>query len=59
LTGPALLGLAHKGWLGPAAIVVVEVAADEDIAAPKGYEILDERTYGAAKITFFRFAQVE
>ncbi len=55
LTGPALLGLAHRGWLAPAAVVVVEVGGDEDIAAPKGYGLMDERTYGAARIGFFRY----
>lgn len=55
LTGPALLGLAHNGWLSDGAIVVAEVAAEEEISAPKAYERLDERTYGAARIVFFRY----
>ena len=59
-TGAALLGLANKGWLAPGAIVVVEVAADEEFPsstgpAPRGYEMIDDRTYGAARIVFFRF----
>jgi len=59
LTGPALLGLSHKGWLAPGAIVVVEVAADEEIPVATGYEPLDERTYGAARIAFFRYGKSE
>ena len=55
LTGPALLGLAHKGWLAPGAIVVVETAADEEFPFPIGYDQIDERTYGAARIVFFRY----
>jgi len=55
LTGAALLGLGHKGWLAPQAIVVVEVAVDEEIPLAAGYEPLDERSYGAAHIAFFRY----
>ena len=59
LTGPALLGLAHKGWLMPGAIVVVEVAADEEIPLVSGYQPIDERDYGAAHIAFFRYGTAE
>ena len=31
-----------------------EVAYNEDVAAPAGFEALDERRYGAAKILIFR-----
>ena len=55
LTGTALLGLGHKGWLAPGAIVVVEVAVDEEVPLATGYEPLDERSYGAAHIAFFRY----
>ena len=55
LTGPALLGLAHKGWLAPGAMVVVEVAADEELAIPSAFENLDAREYGAAKVTFLKY----
>ncbi|MHA1598948.1 MAG: 16S rRNA (guanine(966)-N(2))-methyltransferase RsmD [Alphaproteobacteria bacterium] len=56
LTGPALLGLAHKGWLASGAMVVVEIATEENLAIPSGFEVLDERTYGAAKVMFLRYA---
>ncbi len=59
LTGPALLGLAHKGWLSAGAIVVVEVAADEVIPLVSNFEPLDERDYGAAHIAFFRYWTAE
>ncbi|HER26386.1 MAG TPA: hypothetical protein ENI69_04680 [Rhodospirillales bacterium] len=55
MTGPALLGLAHKGWIGAGAIVVVEVAADEEVPLATGYSQIDERTYGAAHLLFFRY----
>ena len=54
LAGPALLGLKDKGWLETGAIAVVEVTAKEDFDAPKGFEVLDERTYGAARVVFAR-----
>lgn len=55
MTGPALLGLAHKGWLAPAAMVVVEVAADEECPVPAAFEVLDTRIYGAAKVMFLKY----
>jgi len=55
LTGPALLGLAHKGWLAAKAMVVVEIAADEELAIPAAFEKLDERDYGAAKVMFLLY----
>ena len=54
LTLPALLGLANKGWLQPGSIVVTELAAKEELELPRKYELLDERSYGAARILFLR-----
>ncbi len=50
LAAPALAALARAGWLADAAIVVVEVAAREDFAPPPGFNVVDERRYGAARI---------
>jgi 16S rRNA (guanine966-N2)-methyltransferase len=50
----AMTALAEAGWLAKPAIVTVEVAYNEDVAAPAGFEALDERRYGAAKILIFR-----
>ena len=54
--GETALGrLADGGWLAPGALVVFERGADEpDLEAP-GYQELDARTYGAAKVWFLRF----
>lgn len=52
LTSPALLGLAHKGWLAPGAMVVVEVSAEEECPVPAAFHKLDEREYGAARVMF-------
>ncbi|MBT3305213.1 MAG: 16S rRNA (guanine(966)-N(2))-methyltransferase RsmD [Alphaproteobacteria bacterium] len=54
LTMPALLGLKDKGWLTEDAIAVVEVAAKEAFEPLRGFELLDERTYGAARVLFLR-----
>ncbi len=54
LTLPALLGLVNKGWVGPKSVVVVEVAAKEELEPPRHYELLDERTYGAARVLFLQ-----
>ena len=43
--------LAHGGWITQSALVVFECAADEIPATP-GFESLDTREYGAAKVLF-------
>jgi 16S rRNA (guanine966-N2)-methyltransferase len=48
-----LPGLVVGGWLTPGALAVVETAADEAIPALAGFDLCDERTYGAAKFTVF------
>ncbi|MBI5164182.1 MAG: 16S rRNA (guanine(966)-N(2))-methyltransferase RsmD [Magnetospirillum sp.] len=52
LVVPALEALRRGGWLAAAALVIVEVAADEDFAAPAGFVPFDRRTYGAARLVF-------
>jgi 16S rRNA (guanine966-N2)-methyltransferase len=53
---PALQGLGQRGWLAPEAIVVAEMGAKETLEPPRGFTLLQERVYGAAKIAFLRFA---
>ena len=50
----ALAALAAAGWMAPGAIVTVELAHNEDIVPPAGFEAIDERRYGAAKIVILR-----
>jgi 16S rRNA (guanine966-N2)-methyltransferase len=57
LAVPALLGLKDKGWLGEGAVVVVEVAAKEAFETPREFQVLDERTYGAARVIFLRWSR--
>jgi 16S rRNA (guanine966-N2)-methyltransferase len=51
----ALAGLADGGWLEPEALVILERGATEpDLAVPDGFEVLDARAYGAARVHFLR-----
>ena len=51
---PALTALAAAGWLTPDALVVIEVAAREDLPPTDGFAMIDERVYGAARLVFLR-----
>ena len=51
LAEAALKSLRQGGWLAPGAILVVETATDETLAA-EGYEKLDERDYGETRVIF-------
>lgn len=51
---PALAALADASWLAPDAIATVELAHNEDIVPPPGFEAIDERRYGAAKIVILK-----
>jgi 16S rRNA (guanine966-N2)-methyltransferase len=55
LVEPALAELATGGWLAEGAIAVVETAADE-VLAFSGWDVLDTRAYGAAKVSFLKRA---
>jgi 16S rRNA (guanine966-N2)-methyltransferase len=52
----SLAELAAGGWLKPGGLCVFERGADNPEVAAPGFEILDERRYGAAKVLFLRFA---
>lgn len=51
---PALVALADAGWIAPDAVATVELAHNEDIVPPAGFEAIDERRYGAAKIVILK-----
>jgi len=53
LTERALMSLAAGGWLAPGALAVAETAADEKVAAPGGFTLLDSRTYGETAVHIF------
>ena len=49
-----LSGLLQGGWLRPGALVVFERGSDEPEIDTPGYERLDARDYGAARVLFLR-----
>lgn len=55
LAEPALLRLAEGGWLAEGAILAVELMKSEAFAVPAGFEALDERVYGKAKLVFLHY----
>ena len=46
---------AAGGWLEEEALVVLELGSDEALSVPIGFEPIDERQYGAAKILVLQF----
>ena len=50
----ALAELARGGWLADDAIVVFERGVDEPDPEVPGFEVLDARSYGAARVHFLR-----
>jgi len=54
LAATALGALHAAGWLTPHALAVIEVHAREESASPAGFAVLDERSYGAARLVFLR-----
>lgn len=53
LARPALEAL-DRGWLADDALIVVELAAKEGLELPPGFEMEQERRYGAARFVFLR-----
>lgn len=49
----ALAKLESGGWITPNALIVFECGADETLETP-GFETLDARAYGAAKVLFLK-----
>ena len=54
LAPPALAALHRAGWLAPGALATVELMATEPFTPPEGFETLDERKYGKARLVFLR-----
>ncbi|HEY9163871.1 MAG TPA: 16S rRNA (guanine(966)-N(2))-methyltransferase RsmD [Magnetovibrio sp.] len=55
LTEPALNVLAQNGWLQDGTLIMAEVAANEPLATPPGFEVLKEKAYGAARAVFLAY----
>ncbi len=59
LAATALAAFSEKGWLAPGALCVVEEAAHAPaLAPPPGFEVIETRRYGAARVTLLRYAEV-
>ncbi|HEY4265151.1 MAG TPA: 16S rRNA (guanine(966)-N(2))-methyltransferase RsmD [Micropepsaceae bacterium] len=56
LIAPALAGLRDGGWLNPPALVVAEMAEDENVPPTDGYETLDDRVYGDTRVAILKFS---
>jgi 16S rRNA (guanine966-N2)-methyltransferase len=56
LTGAALSALASAGWLAPGCLAVAEISSRRGFVVPDGFDLLDERRYGAARLLFLRYA---
>ena len=52
LSIPALEALTITGWIGPNALVVLEIDKTEKIELPPNSTLLDERQYGKSKVLF-------
>ena len=56
IAGTALAGFAEQGWLAPGALCVVEEGARAPaLAPPPGFTALEQRRYGAARVTLLRY----
>jgi 16S rRNA (guanine966-N2)-methyltransferase len=54
---PLALDQLIKGeWVTADALAIAETGSDEDAPVTEGWELLDERTYGAARVSFLRRA---
>ena len=54
LVPAALDQLTRIGWVDADALVVAEIGADEELAPPLEFTILDKRLYGASQLLFLR-----
>ncbi|MDC0149244.1 16S rRNA (guanine(966)-N(2))-methyltransferase RsmD [Rhodospirillales bacterium] len=52
VSGPSLLSLLSRGWVGPGSLCVVETPAARTFEAPRGFSLEDQRTYGKALVSF-------
>lgn len=54
LGGPVLLQLDQAGWLKPDALAIVETDAKGSFDTPDGFDLLEDRQQGPARLTFLR-----
>lgn len=56
---PATEAAARNGWIGDDTVIVVETDRRERTEIPDGFEVLDDRTYGRARILVLGKAAAE
>ncbi len=54
LAEKALVSARDGGWLLPDALIVTEEAADAEFTVPEGFEEIETRVYGEAKLVFLK-----
>jgi 16S rRNA (guanine966-N2)-methyltransferase len=57
LASSTLVSLKKGNWLASSAIIILEVATQEDIELPEGYSQVDVRVYGNNKLLFLKYEQ--
>jgi len=57
LIAPTFAGLRDGGWLNAPALVVAELAEDENLPPAEGYEVLDDRVYGDTRVVMLRYRE--
>ncbi len=55
LAVPALAALTESGWIGDGALCIVETGRKDCFDAPDGFETLDDRRYGAARVLLIQY----
>jgi 16S rRNA (guanine966-N2)-methyltransferase len=53
---PAIVALRDAGWFAPEALLVAEMHRKDTFTAPAGFELLDDREYGKARVVLLRAA---
>ena len=56
LAAPALAALAARGWIVDGAVCIVELAKNDGITFPSGFALLDDRTYGKARLLVLKYS---
>lgn len=52
--GERALAALAPGWLAPCALAVIEEAAAGELAVPEGWQLVEERRFGAARFWFLQ-----
>jgi 16S rRNA (guanine966-N2)-methyltransferase len=55
LIAPALIGLRDGGWLVSPALIVAEMAEEENYPPTDGFEVLDDRVYGDTRVAILAY----